>query len=47
MSASVAAPAIRARKGDGTPLVMVTAYDTPSARISRAALRTVSSRETW
>ncbi|HVW35346.1 MAG TPA: 3-methyl-2-oxobutanoate hydroxymethyltransferase [Acidimicrobiia bacterium] len=32
MSAS-AAPAIRARKGDGTPLVMVTAYDTPSARI--------------
>jgi 3-methyl-2-oxobutanoate hydroxymethyltransferase len=33
MSASTAAPAIRARKGDGTPLVMVTAYDTPSARI--------------
>jgi len=33
MSAS-AAPAIRARKGDGTPLVMVTAYDTPSARIA-------------
>ena len=33
MSASLAAPAIRARKGDGTPLVMVTAYDTPSARI--------------
>ena len=32
MSAS-AAPTIRARKGDGTPLVMVTAYDTPSARI--------------
>jgi 3-methyl-2-oxobutanoate hydroxymethyltransferase len=32
MSAT-AAPAIRARKGDGTPLVMVTAYDTPSARI--------------
>ena len=34
MSASLAAPAIRARKGDGTPLVMVTAYDTPSARIA-------------
>ena len=33
MSAN-AAPAIRARKGDGTPLVMVTAYDTPSARIA-------------
>jgi 3-methyl-2-oxobutanoate hydroxymethyltransferase len=33
MSAT-AAPAIRARKGDGTPLVMVTAYDTPSARIA-------------
>ncbi|HEV7863187.1 MAG TPA: 3-methyl-2-oxobutanoate hydroxymethyltransferase [Acidimicrobiia bacterium] len=33
MSAATAAPAIRARKGDGTPLVMVTAYDAPSARI--------------
>jgi len=33
MSAT-AAPAIRARKGDGNPLVMVTAYDTPSARIA-------------
>jgi 3-methyl-2-oxobutanoate hydroxymethyltransferase len=33
MSAT-AAPAIRARKGDGTPIVMVTAYDTPSARIA-------------
>jgi 3-methyl-2-oxobutanoate hydroxymethyltransferase len=33
MSAT-AAPAIRARKGDGAPLVMVTAYDTPSARIA-------------
>ena len=33
MSASTAAPAIQARKGDGPPLVMVTAYDTPSARI--------------
>ncbi len=31
---ALAAPAIRARKGDGTPLVMVTAYDTPSARIA-------------
>ena len=30
---TLAAPAIRARKGDGTPLVMVTAYDAPSARI--------------
>jgi 3-methyl-2-oxobutanoate hydroxymethyltransferase len=29
----VTAPAIAARKGDGTPLVMVTAYDAPSARI--------------
>jgi 3-methyl-2-oxobutanoate hydroxymethyltransferase len=33
MSAT-AAPAIRARKGDGNPLVMLTAYDTPSARIA-------------
>ena len=31
------APAIRARKGDGTPLVMVTAYDAPSARVADAA----------
>jgi 3-methyl-2-oxobutanoate hydroxymethyltransferase len=29
----VSAPAIAARKGDGTPIVMVTAYDAPSARI--------------
>ena len=36
MSAT-AAPAIRARKGDGTPLVMLTAYDTPSARIADEA----------
>jgi 3-methyl-2-oxobutanoate hydroxymethyltransferase len=36
MSAA-AAPAIRARKGDGTPLVMLTAYDTPSARIADEA----------
>ena len=28
----VTAPAVAARKGDGTPLVMVTAYDAPSAR---------------
>jgi 3-methyl-2-oxobutanoate hydroxymethyltransferase len=31
------APAIRARKGDGTPLVMVTAYDAPSGRVADAA----------
>jgi 3-methyl-2-oxobutanoate hydroxymethyltransferase len=36
MSAT-AAPAIRARKGAGTPLVMLTAYDTPSARIADEA----------
>jgi 3-methyl-2-oxobutanoate hydroxymethyltransferase len=36
MSAT-AAPAIRARKGEGTPLVMLTAYDTPSARIADEA----------
>jgi 3-methyl-2-oxobutanoate hydroxymethyltransferase len=36
MSAT-AAPAIRARKGDGNSLVMVTAYDTPSARIADEA----------
>lgn len=30
---SSSAPDIRARKGDGTPLVMVTAYDAPSARV--------------
>ena len=28
----VTAPGVAARKGDGTPLVMVTAYDAPSAR---------------
>lgn len=33
MAAAHTVPAIRARKGDGPPLVMVTAYDTPSARI--------------
>src|SRR3954447_10196783 len=29
----VTAPGVVARKGDGNPLVMVTAYDAPSARI--------------
>ena len=29
----VTAPDVRARKGDGSPLVMVTAYDAPSARV--------------
>src|SRR6478672_13765268 len=33
MAASITVPAVRARKG-GTPLVMVTAYDAPSARIA-------------
>jgi 3-methyl-2-oxobutanoate hydroxymethyltransferase len=33
MAAPTAAPAIRARKGDGSRLVMVTAYDAPSARV--------------
>lgn len=32
--ADVTAPALRARKGSGPPLVMVTAYDAPSARIA-------------
>ena len=31
------APEVAARKGDGTPLVMVTAYDAPSARTVDAA----------
>lgn len=30
---TVTAPAVRARKGTGAPLVMVTAYDAPTARI--------------
>jgi 3-methyl-2-oxobutanoate hydroxymethyltransferase len=30
----ISAPDIRARKGDGAPLVMVTAYDAPSARVA-------------
>ncbi len=33
MASRVSAPAIEARKGDGAPVVMVTAYDAPSARI--------------
>ena len=33
----VTAPSVRARKGDGSPLVMVTAYDAPSARVADAA----------
>jgi 3-methyl-2-oxobutanoate hydroxymethyltransferase len=37
MSAPVSAPDIRARKGEGPPLVMVTAYDYPSARVADAA----------
>ncbi|MCZ7529587.1 MAG: 3-methyl-2-oxobutanoate hydroxymethyltransferase [Acidimicrobiia bacterium] len=35
--ASIGAPAISARKADGTPLVMVTAYDAPTARIADTA----------
>ena len=34
--ARVTAPAVAARKGEGTPLVMVTAYDAPTARIADA-----------
>ena len=34
---AISAPDIRARKGDGAPLVMVTAYDYPSARVADAA----------
>jgi 3-methyl-2-oxobutanoate hydroxymethyltransferase len=37
MTQVVTAPAIRARKGSGEPLVMVTAYDAPGARIADAA----------
>jgi 3-methyl-2-oxobutanoate hydroxymethyltransferase len=33
MSVPVTAPRIRGAKGSGTPLVMVTAYDAPSARV--------------
>jgi 3-methyl-2-oxobutanoate hydroxymethyltransferase len=37
MAASMTTPEVRARKGSGRPLVMVTAYDAPTARIARAA----------
>ena len=37
MTQVVTAPAIRARKGSGEPLVMVTAYDSPGTRIADAA----------
>src|SRR5207244_5901600 len=33
----ITAPAVRASKGSGTPLVMVTAYDAPGARIADEA----------
>ncbi len=35
--ASMTAPAVAARKGSGEPLVMITAYDAPSARVVDAA----------
>ncbi len=37
MTLAVTAPAVRARKGSSEPLVMVTAYDAPGARIADAA----------
>src|SRR5438876_10339779 len=37
MAQNLTAPAVRARKGSGTPLVMVTAYDAPGARIADEA----------
>jgi 3-methyl-2-oxobutanoate hydroxymethyltransferase len=37
MTQVVTAPAVRARKDNGDPLVMVTAYDAPGARIADAA----------
>ncbi len=37
MVTSVTVPALRARKGAGDPLVMVTAYDAPTARIADEA----------
>ncbi len=37
MGSSLTVPAIRARKGSGTPLVMVTAYDAPGARMADEA----------
>lgn len=36
-AAPMSAPDVRARKGSGDPLVMVTAYDAPSARIASEA----------
>jgi 3-methyl-2-oxobutanoate hydroxymethyltransferase len=35
--AKLTAPAVRGRKGSGPPLVMVTAYDAPTARVADAA----------
>ena len=37
MATKETAPSIRARKGNGEPLVMVTAYDAPTARIADTA----------
>src|SRR5437764_15384739 len=37
MAQTLTAPAVRARKGSGDPLVMVTAYDAPGARIAAEA----------
>src|SRR5205809_1233012 len=37
MAQNLTAPAVRARKGSGGPLVMVTAYDAPGARIADEA----------
>jgi 3-methyl-2-oxobutanoate hydroxymethyltransferase len=37
MASKQTAPLIRSRKGTGEPLVMVTAYDAPSARVADAA----------
>jgi 3-methyl-2-oxobutanoate hydroxymethyltransferase len=36
-AAPVTAPGIRSRKGSGVPIVMVTAYDAPTARVADAA----------
>ena len=36
-TAKMTAPQVRARKGSGQPLVMVTAYDAPTARVADAA----------
>jgi len=37
MAQTLTAPAVRARKGSGNPLVMVTAYDAPGARVADEA----------